>query len=77
MTETETRRVIAKGAIKHHPYYLDDGDAKTLPKDIADMFIANGWAEDAETGEIGDTNKPPATLDIHSGALGVTDTLEG
>lgn len=47
----ETRRVQAIHNIKDHPYYLDTGDVKNIPQDIASRWIQNGWASDAITGE--------------------------
>lgn len=47
----ETRRVQAIHSIKDHPYYLDPGDVKNIPQDVANQWIENGWASDAITGE--------------------------
>lgn len=61
------RRVHALHNIKHHPYYLDAGDVRVLPADIAALFIRYGWAQDAETGETGGEQTPQAdgvTLDV-------------
>jgi len=67
-------QVKAKVTIKHHPFYLDEGDTKNVPDDIGEMMVANGWAENTATGESNELSNTPVTLDIDDSLLGVTST---
>lgn len=67
-------RVKAKEGIKHHPYYPAADDEITVPDDVGANWVANGWAINVDTGEEHQASSEPATLDIKSGALGVTST---
>jgi len=67
-------RVEAQERIKHHPYYLEPGDTITVDDETGQYLVDNGWAKNADTGEIGEREGGPATLDIEKGALGVTDS---
>lgn len=59
-------KIEALETIKHHPFYLDEGDIKTVPDEVGDMLVGNGWARDVETGDVGERSNNPVTLDVDS-----------
>lgn len=55
-------RIKAKCTIKHHPYYLSDGDIMTVADAAGGVMVACGWAENLDTGESRVPDTDPATL---------------
>jgi hypothetical protein len=70
-------KIRAKGPIKHHPFYISEGDAITVPDEVGEMFVKNGWAINEETGEDNEPSQNPITLEINSAAHTQTDTRGG
>jgi len=68
-------RIKAKGDIKHHPYNLTTGDQITVPDTVGSVLVANGWAENLDTGESATPAANTPTLDIHGAGHKSTDNL--
>ena len=69
-----TMRVEAKEAIKHHPFYPAAGDIITVPKDVGENWVQNGWAINVETGEDNEPSLTPVTLNIQNVKLSPVNT---
>jgi len=69
-------RIEAKETIKHHPYYLDEGDIKNVPDEVGQMMVANGWAKNSETGEDNEPSRDPVTLDIDNSVTGIKSEVK-
>jgi hypothetical protein len=67
-------RVEAQEIIKHHPYYLAAGDIVTVPDDVGEILVGNGWAKNVDTGEIGEREGGAVELEIENSKIGVADT---
>ena len=72
-------RIEAKCTIKHHPYYLEPGDTKTVDDAAGAVMVAHGWARNLDTGEDHDPviNAPPAALAIKSVLHATSVKVEG
>lgn len=68
-------RVKVKTDIKHHPFYPLEGDEITVPNDVGDNWVKNGWAINTDTGEDHEPNLTPVTLDIHNSEIGHTSEI--
>lgn len=63
-------RVKTKSEIKHmfndHHYNPQEGDEITVPDELGENWVKNGWAVNLDTGEDNEPSNKPVTLDIHS-----------
>lgn len=67
-------KIRAKERIKHHPYYLEAGDVVTVPDEVGQLLVSNGWVENVDTGESAEAAADPVTLDIHGAGHASTST---
>ncbi len=62
-------RIEAKGRIKDKPfdkfYDLESGDQVTVPDEVGENWVRNGWAKNLDTGEDNAPSRNPVTLEIH------------
>ncbi len=70
-------KIKAKTKIKHHPFYPAEGDEITVPDDVGKNWVANGWAENLDSGEDNPPNLNPVSLAIQNVDLGVTSKVKG
>ena len=67
-------KIEALETIKHHPIYMESGDVKTVDDESGQICVDNGWAKNVETGEIGDREGGPVTLNVDKAEHGVTNS---
>lgn len=62
-------RIQAKGRIKDKPqgefYSLEPGEQRTVPDDVGEYWVHNGWAINLDTGEDNEPSRNPVTLNVH------------
>jgi len=73
-------KIEAKLRIKDKPfekfYDLEVGDVITVPDDVGEYWVKNGWVKNLDSGEDNKPSDKPVTLDVHKSSLGVKDTVE-
>ena len=67
-------RIEAQEAIKHDPYYPAACDIITVPDEVGQYFVNNGWAMNVDTGEIGAREGGAVELAIKNSKIGIADT---
>jgi len=69
-------KIEAQETVKHHPHYMAPGDIKTVDDETGQYLVDHGWCKNLDTGEIGEREGGPVTLDIDNVAHSVADTGE-
>lgn len=67
-------KIRALTTFKHYTLIMSEGDVLTVDDTVGGEVVANGWAENVETGEINPTGADEATLSINSSVIGITNT---